>query len=181
MAMLRPLGASDRSMDLILEEVERELLISLTAQLIDFVGTAADSGEDPLVALVGIDPEAVPSEDPALHRLLPDAFRDDEEASLEFRRFTERDLRDAKVRNAEAVRASLGDDGLVVHLSEELIPAWLGFLNDTRLVLGARLELTEENQDEFADLDDDDPRAALYGLYGWLTYLQETLVQSLLA
>lgn len=181
MAMLRPLGDPDAGMDLLLEEVERELLLSLTAQLIDFVGTDADSAEDPLVALVGIDPEAAPSEDPALHRLLPDAFRDDEEASLEFRRFTERDLRDAKVRNAETVRASLEADGLVIHLAGERIPAWLGFLNDTRLVLGARLDITEENQDELAELDDDDPRAALYGLYGWLTYLQETLVQSLLA
>jgi hypothetical protein len=181
MAMLRPLGSREQGMDLHLEEVERELLLSLTAQLIDFVGSDATEAEDPLVAMVGIDPKATPSEDPALHRLLPDAFRDDEEASLEFRRFTERDLRDAKVRNAQSVRASLEADGLVVHLSEENIPAWLGFLNDTRLVLGARLDITEENQDELAELDDDDPRAALYGLYGWLTYLQETLVQALLA
>lgn len=181
MAMLRPLGDPDQGMDLLLEEVERELLLSLTAQLIDFVRSEPEEAEDPLVALVGIDPDAAPSEDPALHRLLPDAFRDDEEASLEFRRFTERDLRDAKVRNAETVRASLETDGLVVHLTGDTVPAWLGFLNDTRLVLGARLDITEENQDELAELDDDDPRAALYGLYGWLTYLQETLVQALLA
>lgn len=181
MAMLRPLGAPDQGMDLLLEEVERELLLSLTGQLIDFVGSQPAEAEDPLVAMVGIDPEAAPSEDPALHRLLPDAFRDDAEASLEFRRFTERDLRDAKVRNAETVRASLEVGGLVIHLTQDVIPAWLGFLNDTRLVLGARLDITEDNQDELAELDDDDPRGALYGLYSWLTYLQETLVQTLLA
>lgn len=181
MAMLRPLGPPDEGMDLLLEEVERDLLMNLTEQLIGLVEPVGDVPQDPLAALVGIDPDASPSEDPALQRLLPDAFKDDEEASLEFRRFTERDLRDAKVRNAEMVRASLESDGLVIRLEGERIPAWLGFLNDTRLVLGARLDITEENHEELEELPEDDPRAALYGLYGWLTYLQETLVQTLMA
>lgn len=177
MAYLRPLI---EGMDLLLEELEGELLLSLTAQLIDFVGRGGGEAEDPLAAMVGITPDAVPSEDPALHRLLPDAFVDDEEASLEFRRFTERGLRESKVERAEAVRASLERDGLQVHLDGELVQAWLGFLNDTRLILGARLDLTEDNQEQLAALPDEDPRAALFGLYGWLTYLQETLVQELL-
>lgn len=158
-----------------LSELEVAMLRSLTRQMIDFVGPQAPEAADPLAAMVGIDPDAAPSEDPALLRLLPDAFVDDEEAAAEFRRFTERELRDGKARHAQAVERDLEAGGVVV--TTETMPAWLGFLNDARLVLGARLELTEENQDELEALPDDDPRAALYGLYGWLTYVQESLVQ----
>ena len=163
------------SLEVQLGELEVGMLLSLTRQMVDFVGPAGLEADDPLVAMIGIDPDAAPSEDPALRRLLPDAFVDDDEAAAEFRRFTERELRSAKVENALAVQRDL-EAGAVVVTSQSM-PAWLGFLNDARLVLGARLELTEENQDELADLPDDDPRAALFGLYGWLTYVQEALVQ----
>lgn len=172
MVDFRPVG-DGLAMDL--DELEVQMLLSLTRQLVDFVRPEASEADDPLVAMLGIDPDAAPSDDPALLRLLPDAFVNDDEAAAEFRRFTERELRDGKVRHAQAVQRELQAGGVVV--TRESMPAWLGFLNDTRLVLGARLELTEDTQDELADLPDDDPRAALVGLYGWLTYVQEALVQ----
>ena len=158
-----------------LNELEVQMLLSLTRQMVDFVGPVSAEPDDPLVAMLGIDPDAAPSDDPALLRLLPDAFVDDDEAAAEFRRFTERELRSGKAENALAVQRELEGAGIVV--TRESMPAWLGFLNDARLVLGARLDLTEDNQDELEGLPDHDPRAALYGLYGWLTYVQETLVQ----
>ena len=165
-----------------LEEIEVEVLRSVVRQLLDLIKPDEDEEIDPLARLVGIDPHAAPSSDPALRRLLPDAFIDDEEASAEFRRFTERDLRDRKVRHAQAVLADLnaGAGGGAVLLDREGVWSWLGMLNDARLVLGERLQLTEENHDELADLPEDDPRASLMGLYGWLTYLQESLVQEAL-
>ena len=54
--------------------------------------------------------------------------------------------------------------------------AWLGVLNDTRLVLGTRLGVTEEEH----VLDPADPDAGAYALYQWLTMVQGDLVQELL-
>jgi Domain of unknown function (DUF2017) len=180
------IDSSEDGVRLRLEEIEVELVLSLTRQLVGFVGYADDDEIDPLAAMVGIDPDAVPSTDAALLRLLPDAFRDDDEAAAEFRRFTERDLRLAKVGHAMRVQgmlqegASASGPSVTVVLSGEDLSAWLGFLNDARLVLGARLELTEDNQEDFVDLPDDDPRSQLYGLYGWLTYVQESVVSDLM-
>jgi hypothetical protein len=158
-----------------LEEVEVALLLSLAAQMVDLLAPPAD--EDPLVALVGIDPDATVPEDPALQRLLPDAYSDDPEAAAQFRRFTERDLRESKVVNAREVAAELAEADGVVMVTEERLGAWLGFLNDTRLTIGSRLGITEENHAELAGLPDDDPRAGLFQVYDWLTFLQESLVQ----
>lgn len=180
MASVHPLPDGERGLEIRLEEVEVALLLSLSAQLIDFVSPDDLEDADPLVALVGIDPDATTPEDPALRRLLPDAYRDDAEAAAEFRRFTERDLREAKARHARRVREQLAGDVRSVTISGEAIAAWLGFLNDTRLTLGARIGITEENHDELAGLPDDDPRAALFAVYDWLTFVQESLVQSLL-
>jgi len=180
MASVQPRPSGEPGALLHLEEIEIEILRSLVRQLVDFVGVPADPDADPLAVMVGIDPDAAPSEDPALLRLLPNAFPDDDEASSEFRRFTERELRDAKVRNAGAVGQSLEGGPGVLEIDADLVPAWLGFLNDTRLIIGARLDVTEDNHEELAALPDDDPRAALFGMYGWLTYLQESMVQLML-
>jgi len=165
-----------------LEEVEVALLLSLAAQMIHFIApvpTAEDA--DPLATLVGIDPTATTPEDPALGRLLPDAYLDDPEAAGEFRRFTERGLRESKVAHAMAVQAALTAGHGDVEIDGDGLPAWLGFLNDTRLTLGTRLDISEDNHDELADLPDDDPRSGLFQVYDWLTFLQESIVQRLLA
>ena len=77
------------------------LLANLTRQLVELLRDGeATTSEDPLEAMVGMDgPRDVP-DDPALLRLLPDAHREDPEASSEFRRLTERTLRDGKVNDA---------------------------------------------------------------------------------
>ena len=54
---------------------------------------------------------------------------------------------------------------------------WLGFLNDARIAIGIRLEVTEENHDELAELPEGDPRAGLFDVYDWLTFLQDSLVK----
>ncbi len=56
--------------------------------------------------------------------------------------------------------------------------AWLGSLNDLRLTIGSRLEITEDRHESFADLAEDDPRFVLFHVYDWLTFLQETLVHA---
>jgi hypothetical protein len=64
-------------------------------------------------------------------------------------------------------------------LSEDDAAAWLGVLNDARLALGTRLEVTDEL--DYAKLDSRDPNAPAFAAYAWLTYLQGELVETLLA
>lgn len=163
-----------------LDVVERGLLRSLAEQVVDLVTPDATVEDDPLAEMVGITPDAEEPSDPALARLLPAGYADDPEAAAEFRRFTDRSLRDLKIANARRVLTDLEHSGDKVRLSPDAATAWLGFLTDARLTIGVRLGITAENIEELATLPEEDPRSALYFLYDWLTYLQETLVRALL-
>ncbi len=132
-----------------------------------------------MAALFGTTGPAVPPDDPVLARLLPDAYRDDTEAAGEFRRFTEQELRSDKVAAAQTVLDTLPPDGGRIELTEEDGQVWLRALNNVRLVLGVRLDITEDTAQRSQDLDPADPRTAYLWVYDWLTYLQETLVRAL--
>jgi len=160
--------------------VEKGLLVSLAEQVCEFVEPESAAHSDPLAAIVGIDADAEFPDDPALARLFPDAYRDDPEASLEFRRFTQRSLQETKLAHARTVLHTLSTSGEKITLGAGDIPSWLGFLNDARLAIGTRIEISEENHDELAGLPEDDPRHGMFHVYDWLTYLQESLVQLLL-
>jgi Domain of unknown function (DUF2017) len=163
------------------DEVEKGLLGVLLDQLEEFVAPEdLDPDADPLERLVGIGPSTDRPDDPALARLFPDAYREDDEAAAEFRRFTERSLRETKVANARTARDTLQRSGEKVVVSPSEAQAWLGALTDLRLALGSRLGISEENHDELAALPEDDPRAATFHVYDWLTFLQETLVRGLM-
>ena len=169
-----------------LDDAERALLRSLLQQVHDLVAPeAADPDADPLASLVGIDPDAVRPDDPALVRLLPDAYADDDEASADFRRFTERSLREGKAANARTAVATLARSGDKVVLTDDEATAWLLSLNDLRLALGVRLGIGDDpsDLDDPSDMSeglaDDDPRSALAAVYDWLTWLQDSLVSAL--
>ncbi len=163
------------------EEVERLLLISMAEQVLEMVAPRdVDPDADPLFAVVGIEPTTQRPRSEVLLRLFPDAYGDDDEASAEFRRFTERDLRRMKTDHANVVMESLQRSGDKVMLSINLAPSWLGFLNDVRLALGVRIGIDDDFHDEVEEFERDDPRLALLGVYDWLTYLQESLVQIML-
>lgn len=133
-----------------------------------------------LAAMVGFaEDDAELPDDPVLARLLPDAYRDDPEASGEFRRYTEHGLRSGKAAAARTVLATLPPEGGRIRLSEPEGQAWLRALNDVRLALGTRLGVTDEFDDQVSDMAPEDPRAAYVGVYQWLAFLQETLVQAL--
>ena len=164
------------------DDVERGLLRALVLQLVALVTPDEDpfgADPDPLAAMVGIDPFAERPEDPALHRLFPDAYTDDEEAAGEFRRFTERSLRDAKLANARTVLDTLGRSGSKVVVSDGEASAWLGTLNDLRLTLASRIGLDQDNHEAFYALPESDPAFAMFHIYDWFTFLQETLVNAL--
>jgi hypothetical protein len=159
------------------DPVEAEVLTTLATDLLALVGGQQQDEDDPLAALVGLPSGPVTTpDDPALARLLPDAYGDDEAAAGEFRRYTEGDLRASKRAHATAVLATLapavGSGGRLL-LDRDEVDAWLGCLNDLRLVLGTRLEVTEET-----DLQPtgDGPRDQALQVYGWLGWLQESLL-----
>jgi Domain of unknown function (DUF2017) len=118
-------------------------------------------------------------EDPVLARLLPDGYRDDPEAAGEFRKYTESALRSAKQEAARQMLDTLPEAGGRIQLTNEQAQAWLKALNDVRLALGVRLDVTEDYEDQWARLAADDPRWTAYEVYTWLGAVQESLVQAL--
>jgi hypothetical protein len=165
-----------------LEPEEAALVRALMEQMLELLGDAPDKDDD--LAAVGITDQATKPDDPVLARLFPDAYQEDEdngEAAGEFRRYTEMGLRDGKRDAANTVLGAVGTGmGAVdVVLDQERAQIWLRALNDVRLALGTRLDITEEWYDEAADLDPGDPRTPMFAAYDWLTMLQESLVRVL--
>ena len=156
------------------DAVEAQVLGQLAEELLEIV-EEPEVGEDPLAALVGLAPDPVhPPDDPVLARLLPDGYRDDPESAGDFRRYTDADLRRRKRANATAVRRSLPEGGGRLELDRDQVDPWLECLNDMRLALGTALGVTDETDPE--DLDEDDPAYPTLQVYGWLGWLQESLL-----
>ena len=111
-------------------------------------------------------------DDPALERLFPPAYQDAAEDEAEFRRLTHDELLAGRLESLQLFEDTL--DQTAIDQSEA--GAWLGAVNDLRLVLGTELDVTE---DTFAHgLDRADPRAHELALYAYLTWLQELLVEA---
>lgn len=161
-----------------LEPVEAGLLRHCALELLTLLGPSPEQDADPLAALVGLpDGPVRRPDDPALARLLPDAYADAEDAG-EFRRYTEGELAEGKRRDARAAAellAPLVDAGGRLVLDREQADSWLRWLTDIRLVLGSRLQVTEE----MTEPPPDDPRAPVWEVYGWLGWVQESLLSCL--
>jgi hypothetical protein len=169
-----------------LAAAEASLLRSLVGQIMTLV--AAEDTEDKrdydindLEALFIQSPDKAPDapDDPVLARLLPDGYTDDPEAAGEFRKYTEAGLRSAKHRAALDMLATLPVAGGRVQLSGEQAIAWLKALNDIRLALGVRLGVTEDFEEQWGKLAQDDPQWTAFEVYAWLGAVQESLVQAL--
>ena len=131
---------------------ERRLLGSLPAQL---------------AAVVDAEPD-----DPWLQRLFPTAYPKDPDREEEWRLLMSVDLHDRR----RAQLRTLADTAGATSLTEDEMLTWSQALNDLRLYLGTRLDLTEETTE--ADFDDEQDRN-LYVLYSWLGYLQEEVIDAL--
>jgi hypothetical protein len=191
-------------------QVEIELIRSLVGQLLELVrGQPAPPdpltgdkimpddvlSEDPLAAALGFGNDLSRPTDPVLLRLFPDGYRDDDEAATEFRRFTERSLREMKAESAATVLASLAAVGasdpakedvskrekVRLRLDRQQAQSWLRTLTDLRLALGTRLGVEEGDEQVWEALADGDPRRHIHDVYEWLGWVQETLVRALAA
>jgi hypothetical protein len=133
-----------------LEAYERERLRSLPGQLRDLLAT----------------------DDPALVRLYPPAYLTDDEANEEYLRLTRGELTSRRLEALDLLESTVD----AVQLTEEQMAGWMGALNDLRLVLGTRLDVSEE--DDLDAVPDDDPDAPAWALYGYLGYLLEAVVEA---
>jgi hypothetical protein len=111
-------------------------------------------------------------DDPSLERLFPPAY-DDAEDEAEYRRLMGDELLEGRRRALRVIEETLDQD----RLTKEQAETWLTALNDLRLVLGTRLDVTDDMLLE--RLRPDDPNALEVSLYAYLSWLQEQLVEAL--
>ena len=123
-------------------------------------------------------------DDPAIGRLAPDAYPDDEDASHAFRDATRADLLDRRALDADVVKASLAplradieslseEEAFVTHdvsLGVDDVDPWLRTVTALRLVIAARLGIESD--------DDHDPEDPRYAVYDWLGYRLEVMIQA---
>lgn len=131
--------------------------------------------------LVGSDRDA---SDPAIGRLAPNPYPDDEHASSAFRDATREDLLDRRALDADVVRAALAEfrgdldsmsqgEAFAEHdvaIRQTDVDAWLRTLTALRLVIAERLGIEND--------DDQDPDDARFGVYDWLGYRLELIIEA---
>jgi hypothetical protein len=144
--------ARDGSIRLRLTREERDLLRSLPAQLDELL-------DDP--------------SNPDLRRLFPAAYEDEREQQ-EYADLVGDALMNGRRRALATIGATAGQDRLAPDEAE----SWLTGLNALRLVLGTRIDVSE---DEPPRVDPRDPQAHETALYLWLSWLQEQLVEAMSA
>jgi len=106
-----------------------------------------------------------PTSDPAMARLYPPAYLDDPIRNLEYERLAGDDLTSQRLASIARMEATLDAE----RLSEDDALAWL--------VLGTRLEITEETTE--GDFPRDDPRSEAFAMYAYLTWLVDAIVRAL--
>ncbi|GAA3595448.1 hypothetical protein GCM10022198_19110 [Klugiella xanthotipulae] len=191
-----------------IHEDEADLVETLVAQLVSLYRdySTGEPDPDPLLASLDLGGASSAPADPALARLLPDAYEDDTLAS-EFRQTSERGIVNRKIQDADNVLALLGAarlDGidqflpdeettlthddlpafgsdtdsrvLSVPLDEHGFLSWVKTLTAMRLALAARLAIDTENDLEREPLDD--MEANTRAVYDWLAEFTEALLSA---
>lgn len=172
----------DGALEAQFEQDEAELLQSLAGQVAELVTAGAlrqaqgaertqEAGRSHRQ-----DPAQGAGNDPALARLLPDAYPGDVEASAEFRRFTVGGLAVRKLQNADTLISTLnGITGTgTVSLDDTEALAWLRCLTDIRLTIASRLGIDSEDDDAGRDID-----PLMREIYDWLGFVQNSLIEAL--
>jgi Domain of unknown function (DUF2017) len=82
------------------------------------------------------------------------------------------DLVASRLSAVDQVEATLDAE----ELTDDQLLAWMQAVNSVRLVLGTLLDVSED--DAGRDVDDDDPDAGTWALYGYLSFLLDQLVEA---
>lgn len=108
---------------------------------------------------------------PQTRRLFPTAYPDDPEKDAGYQIFARDQLISKRQEAAEIIRATAEAKVLTV----DELSAWMGIINDVRLVLGTMLDISEDDD----ELDPEDPDAGSLMLYHFLGELVHEIVISL--
>ena len=130
---------------------ERDLLRAVAADLRELLGT----------------------DDPSLRRLSPPAYKDDPALEAEYRRYMADDLMASHLQALDVMQETADAE----QVDEDQLNGWLRALNELRLVLGTRLDVSED-QDP-TTIDPSDPRAPAFLLYAYLSELQSDVIDAL--
>lgn len=167
---------------------EAQVLRGMVSSVADMLASrAADAPTDELTELTGLRTgHSTAPEDASLARLLPDFHRLDHvqeaddnagpDAAAALRSLHEPEIIDAKRAAVQVVLDTCPVEGGKVSLIPEQADAWLSAINDVRLSLGTVLDIGPDTPEE---LPEDDPRSGHLGVYQWLTFVQDSLVQVL--
>jgi len=154
------------------DEIEVELLRQIAEQLqLLYRGSEPDPARDRLFPRAYLDPTEEQAEEQWNALVVPELLRErlDGLAAMV-----------GTVDGATVVRTAGGHEQTEVTLGPDEMNLWLGVLNDARLTLGARLEITDDSNAEDWDLAPDDPATPARATYVWLTALQGLLVDTML-
>lgn len=113
--------------------------------------------------------------DPLLRRLFPPAYTDDPVEEASYQMLMGDDLLTSHLRGVE----TLVELASAERLEEVEAVAWLQAINVTRLVLGTRLGVTDEEQT--VRIDEDDPDLPLWVAFDFLAGLLDELVRAMAA
>lgn len=113
----------------------------------------------------------VTTDDPVVRRLFPTAYNDDAERDREYQQLVRDELLERRLAALATLEETLERD----ELSEEELSGWLTALNDLRLVLGTRLDVSEDPD----EVDLDDPDAPIHAVYEYLGFLLSEVVDAL--
>lgn len=144
-------SASGEGFDLELSPPERELLRSLGPQIRELLG----------------------SDDPILGRIFPVAYPEDEDRETEYRLLVHDELRQSHVEAISVLEATADAD----HLDEAQLSGWMRAINDVRLILGTRLDVSEDGDERPSSTED--PRMSAFAVYDYLTWLQGEIIETL--
>ena len=134
-----------------LPEVERELLADLVEQLREVLISSTD--------------------DPNVRRLFPTAYHEDPGKDQEYQQLVRDELLERRLAALTVVEETVD----ARELDEASLTGWLTALNDLRLVLGTKLDVSEDDQ----EVDLDDPDAPAHAVYHYLSMLLSEAVDAL--
>ncbi len=119
--------------------------------------------------------ELLNSDDESLKRLFPPAYQDDIAQEIEYQQLMREDLLASHLQNLEILEQTIDAESI----TEEQAFVWLKALNEIRLVIGTRLDITEDSLDELQNLPSTDPSLMGLAIYNYLSWLQEQIVIAL--
>lgn len=147
----------DGSFKIRLSEPEQILLKSLLAQL---------------RTLLKIEGGGQITDESGVRRLFPTAYAGRDDLEAEYQAMVHDDLLARRLAAIDQVEETI----VLPSLDEEQLGTWLRTFNDLRLVLGTRLDVSEDDTDP---IDPDDPEAPAQAAYEYLGWLLEATVNAL--